>query len=358
MVLWPASFRTAHGGWPHVDLVWGIGDAPLAGDRPAVGGFAGHRAWAAPDWDAVTCDGDLAYLPAWAPSVVGQRLTEAAFPNNRARSQIALIVTREGEALRPADLDVADELAQRFHLLYGAASAQRGRALLREADGLRAAGRTVDADAARQQGDAALQSALASFDEAIRLHEPASVVRHNRALVRSWLGQLELANEDRAVAWKEQAELRRWPDTILPEDAGELPLVDVWTRHNEVFGSKLRSADRQAQLVILQLSNEFMATHNIRVLNRVEWEVESIRRKLSRQGPAGLTIGISGSAAVGGDMLRCAAESIRNTESLTIVLVVAILLVVYRAPLLVLVPLLTIFVALSVSTGVLALLAQ
>ena len=137
-----------------------------------------------------------------------------------------------------------------------------------------------------------------------------------------------------------------------------MPLVSVWSRHTEVFGEKLRSRDKQAQLLILKLSNEFMETDNVRVLELVEREVDRIRAQLSAQKCDHLAFGISGSAAVGGDMLRAAAESIKNTELLATCLVMFILLVVYRAPLLAAIPLVTIVVSLSLSLDTLALLTQ
>jgi RND superfamily putative drug exporter len=101
-----------------------------------------------------------------------------------------------------------------------------------------------------------------------------------------------------------------------------------------------------------------MATDNMRVLGLIEQEMAEERELAERAGVRDLTLGISGSAAVGGDMLRAAAESIRHTELLTILLVIGILLAVYRSPLLVIVPLLTIAISLVVSTSALALLTQ
>jgi RND superfamily putative drug exporter len=57
-------------------------------------------------------------------------------------------------------------------------------------------------------------------------------------------------------------------------------------------------------------------------------------------------------------MLSSAAESIRNTEVTTVLVIVAILLAVYRAPMLVFVPLTTITISIVVGTSVLALLTQ
>ncbi|HND51898.1 MAG TPA: MMPL family transporter, partial [Pirellulaceae bacterium] len=213
----------------------------------------------APCWDDITHDGDLAYLPERLPSVAGDKLLGAAFPENRAKSQMVIVIARDGGPLELADLEFGDELAARF---------------------------------------------------AAKLDDPA------------------------------------WP------------LADVWSRKTEVFGAKLRSVDKQAQLIVLQLTNEFMATDNVRVLALVEEELAAARQRLTESGPHGLTIGLSGSAAVGGDMLLAASESIRNTEWLTVVLVLAILLAVYRAPLLLLVPLVSIVASLTVATGLLALLTQ
>ncbi|MEX2111776.1 MAG: MMPL family transporter [Pirellulales bacterium] len=151
-----------------------------------------------------------------------------------------------------------------------------------------------------------------------------------------------------------------WSDSLavmFRERQQELAILDVWNRNTEIVGDKLLSKVTrrgQAAITIVQLSNEFMAVDNLRLLDEVDQMLDAARR----QAPAGLDVRMTGSAAIGTDVLRSAAESIRNTEWTTIALVVLILLVVYRAPLLVLVPLVTIGVALSASLDLLALLTQ
>lgn len=136
----------------------------------------------------------------------------------------------------------------------------------------------------------------------------------------------------------------------------ELPINAVWTPWTEVIGKKLFSRDRRAALAVLLLANEFMAVDNIRVLGIVERIVSEVRAW--DDFPAGLRLEISGSAAIGGDMLTSAQESIQNTELATIALVVLILLLVYRAPLLISIPVATIGVSIVVALGLVAALTE
>ncbi len=210
----------------------------------------------APRWNDVIRDGDLAYLPASMPSVRGVELLTEAFPDERGRSEIAVIVERSDGRLTTRDLLWSDALAEQFRA-----------------------------------------------------------------------------------------------------EAERLALADVWNRNTDVVGDKLVSRvskNGQAAVTMLKVQNEFMATANMALLAEVERIVDEARA----DAPAGLNVGVTGSAAIGGDMLQAASESIRSTEWATVLLVVVILLVVYRAPLMVLAPLATIGVSLVISLDVLALLTQ
>lgn len=151
-----------------------------------------------------------------------------------------------------------------------------------------------------------------------------------------------------------------WSDSLAElfrEHQSELPIVEVRNRNTDVIGDKLTSrvsANGQAAVTLLQIRNEFMAAGNIVLIE----EVQRLLAESRQAAPAGLNVGISGPAAVGGDMLRSAAESIKSTELITVALVIIILLVVYRAPLLVSIPLVTIGVSLFVSIDILVLATQ
>ncbi len=211
-----------------------------------------------PRWDDVTRDGDLAYLPAKMESVEGELLMSKAFPAQRAKSAVAILLVRHGRALEGADIAWAEDLAD-----------------------------------------------------------------------------------------------------YLEQHATGLPIVDIWSRATEVLGEKLVSKlnqDGQATAVVVNLSNEFIAVDNIKVLSGIK-ELVAEREKLAAR-PAGLELAYAGSAALGADTFSATNESIANTEKTTVLLVVCILLVVYRAPVLVALPLLTIGLSLVCATDILAALTQ
>ena len=106
-----------------------------------------------------------------------------------------------------------------------------------------------------------------------------------------------------------------------------------------VVGGELVSADNFAALVVLRLTQDFSASANLKGVEALSRELKAFRA--SSDFVAGLTMEWTGSAAVGADMLSSARESIQRTDIATFVLVLAILMGVYRAPLLAAVPLST-----------------
>jgi putative drug exporter of the RND superfamily len=150
-------------------------------------------------------------------------------------------------------------------------------------------------------------------------------------------------------------------NTFTPKNGQKSPIQSVMSyRPDDVVGRKLISPydpkKGQAVLVVLQLDTELMAVDNMAFIKSVYAKVDEFRRQ--PDFPAGLQLGVTGSAPVGADMLESMKESIERTEYTTIVLVIAILLIVYRSPGLVLVPLASIAVSYFVSLDLIALVAQ
>lgn len=142
-----------------------------------------------------------------------------------------------------------------------------------------------------------------------------------------------------------------------------LPVIEIWapvgtgSAMRQALASKLRSGDGAAAVVVLRLSTEFMATRNIRVLETVSEVLDKVRAEPDFPRDR-LRLGVCGSGAIGGDILLATRESIRRTELTTIVLVLAILLVVYRSPMLTVIPLATIMVSVLVASDLVAMAAQ
>ncbi|WP_436967472.1 MMPL family transporter [Allorhodopirellula heiligendammensis] len=139
-------------------------------------------------------------------------------------------------------------------------------------------------------------------------------------------------------------------------------LLDVYSWKEPVIGAQLRRT--HARIAVLPLASELAATGNIELLTQlrqiveqcVQYQREYLRADELAQADD-LQVRITGSAAIGGETLLAASSAIAYTESFTIIMILIILAVVYRAPLLVAVPLVTIAVAVMVATAAVTTLA-
>jgi RND superfamily putative drug exporter len=121
-------------------------------------------------------------------------------------------------------------------------------------------------------------------------------------------------------------------------------------------GAFLVSPDGAAQLVVIDLSTEFLSTDNWPTINRIDKLLQDLREQ--GKMPPGLDIAMTGSALLGRDHTLAQYQGVRATGLLTIILVVVLLILIYRAPLLALIPLITVYLGVQVALNILALLGQ
>ena len=150
-------------------------------------------------------------------------------------------------------------------------------------------------------------------------------------------------------------------DTAVAEASPPGVIKEIIWFEDRKIGDLLNSEDGQATSIMLWLTTEFLDQANEAVVDEVESFVQELSRTSSGEDhsmPAGLEIALTGSATFGRDMMRESRRSARKTEDWTIILVVILLVTIYRAPMLAIIPLLTVGVATAVSRSLLAIAAD
>jgi RND superfamily putative drug exporter len=320
----------------------------------------------APKWNDVTLDGDFAFLPEDQLSIIGEKWIREGFARNRSKSQMVLVVAAD-QKLEHEHFAVANDLLRRIRNLQGIAAFQQAM-LVKD----QLARETKPNPELKAEYESNIKSAISAFDDAIeREGRIAALLKTNQNVDHVFA----LPYYNLAQVYRESGDVSNYQyelrialalDPSLPPEATHqlpqienLPIVDMWDWHDHGIKQKLVSKDGCARLAVVQISNEFVAVENIRMLEILEAEIAVVRDHWAAVFAKGdLHTGISGSAAVGADMLRAAKDGIRNTEVVTVSLVLIILLLIYRAPILIAIPLVSIGVSLFAATAVLAALTQ
>jgi RND superfamily putative drug exporter len=249
--------------------------------------------WAAPELDDVVTSGEFAFLPSDSPSRRGEDLYEQAW-GETVPSRVVIVVSCK------ADGDQLDDQDRRFI-------------------------------------DEVLAGALLELAES--------------------LGGLATEADDGSVV----------------SSGGRSLIQDVRTFRDRKIGKLLESRDGRASLVIVELTTEFLNRENRETIDAIErlirnevgqpagtiwsadrpvWQQSGLQPGMIQQR---LSVATSGEATVGRDMLRASDESAAATEFWTVVLVIVLLVLLYRAPLVALIPMVTVAVAVQIAMSLLQL---
>lgn len=137
----------------------------------------------------------------------------------------------------------------------------------------------------------------------------------------------------------------------LRAEEPNLAIGKIMSYKDGPIGKRLTSADGRCTLIQVSLTTPYMAVQTQQTVDRAEARLKPLLSSV----PCPPRLLTTGAAGVGRDLIRASANSLDHTTIATVLLVVAILLLVYRAPLLALVPLATIVLAVWVAVHLLAL---
>lgn len=138
----------------------------------------------------------------------------------------------------------------------------------------------------------------------------------------------------------------------LRDEEPDLQIGSVTSYKDGLIGSRLNSADGRCTLIQMSLGTPFLALQTRATMDRAEAKLQE--RLEAAQNPP--EVMATGPAGIGRDLIRASADSLEGTTLATVVLVIVVLLLVYRAPLLALVPLMTIAISVWVALKLLAIL--
>lgn len=162
-----------------------------------------------------------------------------------------------------------------------------------------------------------------------------------------------LERPDRTLSDADFALADRLAAALVELDKGEpgLQIGGVVSRRDPMMGSRLVSADKKSTLIQMSLGTPYLAVQTRHTVDRAE---ARLREELAKEAdPPRLFT--TGPAGVGRDLVAAGAESLDRTTVATVALVVVVLLLVYRAPVLAVIPLATIGVSVWVALELLAL---
>jgi RND superfamily putative drug exporter len=199
--------------------------------------------------------------------------------------------------------------------------------------------------------DAPSRRAEALFEEAF----PGQRVGSTVIVVITRNDQLELTADDLSAA--ERTIASRLREALLPQGASPAGSIVLGIRSpgKGPTGLLLKSPDKRAALIAVELKTEFLDARNWPLVDSIDG---LLRQGQSDPSVSNLKISLTGSAVLGSDVGRAEADSSRSIQRWTILVVVILLLLVYRAPLLALLPLITVFVGIEVALRLLGLLSQ
>lgn len=134
-------------------------------------------------------------------------------------------------------------------------------------------------------------------------------------------------------------------------EAPELKLGKIDCYQDGLVGARLISPDQQCTLIPVSLGTPYLAVSTLHAVDRAG---DVVRKRLESLGSDAPALYTTGAAGVGHDLTKACGSSLENTTWATILLVIVVLLGVYRAPLMALIPLATIACSVWVALNLLA----